>query len=231
MTPQDILDRAYAKSKKNIPGRIVTEATEGLDLVNRVVRTFFQIGIRVNLTFYGDASDVAYSAPGWARPGLAYAVYRIEMADGTEVVTVPLEQKSLMVPKPSLFRFGQVWRSAGNANDPTNETLTFYYSKLPADAGALDAAIDSMWPTAYAELAALECALYMARKDSRAEEIPDLRAERDLWLRLYIAFLKDETVGVQQSYATPQYFDTDALVPIASLLIGGTDVELTRDSA
>lgn len=226
MKPQDLLTDAYAKSKKNQPGKIATESTELLGVVNRVVRTFFQIGVRVNPYFFGDTEDVAYVSPGWARPSAAETIYRIETAAEVEVVVVPFEDRSAESGLPAVYRLGQVFRSAGNTNDPTSGTLTFFYSKRPTDVAALTSDIDSMFPDAYRELAVLEIAAYLALKDGRAEEVARLVAERDRWLRMFLAFLEHETVNERRRFGHLQPFNTGSLMPIESLLTGGTEVQI-----
>lgn len=223
-TPQQILTDAYAKSKKNQPGRIATESVELLGVVNRVIRTFFQIGVRVNPTFFGDSVAVSFSS-GWARPTAAEMIFRIEDG-GDEVVVVPFDQPTAESGIPAVYRMGQVYLSAGNASDPTSGDLTFFYAKRPTDAGSLSTNIDSMWPEAYKELAVLEVATYLAVKDEREAETAHLVSERDIWLRMFLAFLEHETVNERRSYGMAVPFNTGSLVPIASLLAGGSGVTL-----
>lgn len=228
MTPQDLFDVAYAKSVKFQPGKTVAEDTEGLSVANRVVRTFFQIAARVNPTFFGVIESINYASPGWARPALAESIYRLEELDGTEVVVVPFDQRDVEDGKPAVFRFGQVFRTAGNALDPTDGALNFYYSKLPTDATQYTGTLDPMWPDSYAELAALEIACYMAAKERDQEELAYFVSQRDAWLRLYLAFLEHETANEREGYGALRPFNTGSLVPIASLLTGGTSVKLAN---
>ncbi len=227
MTPEDILNDAYPKSKKFQPGKIVVETTEGLAVVNRVIRTMFQIGTRVNPHFFGDVASVAHNGTtGWPRPSAAEAIYRIENPGGAEVVVVPFDQRTIESGKPAVYRFGQVFRTAGNANDPTSGSLSFFFSKRPTDAATITTSIDPLWPEAYAELATLEVAAYMAAKDKLQEELSYFVSERDRWLRMFIMFLEHETMNERRAYGHIQSFNTGSLVPIASLLAGGSSVEL-----
>lgn len=226
-TPQEILTAAYAKSTKNQPGKIAAEATELLEVVNRVIRTFFQIGARVNPTFFGDQDDITYSAPGWARPALAESIFRIEDAGGVEVVVVPFDDRQAETGVPRVYRMGQVYRTVAGAGDPpASGDLTFFFSRRPADAASLGATIDAGFPEAYIELAHLEVAAYLANKDQRQEELAYLVAERDRWLLLFLAFLEHETVNERRRFGSMQPFHTGSLVPISSLLTGGSGVEL-----
>lgn len=227
INPEDILVDAYAKSKKNQPGKIATESTELLGVVNRVIRTFFSIGVRVNPFFFGDTADVAFGSPGWPRPTAAEAIYRIEFtSNNAEVVVVPFDDKLAEEALAAVYRMGQIFRGCGNTNDPTNENLTFYYSKVADASSALDDPIDSMFPEAYKELADLEVALYLAVKDQREEEVTFLRGERDRWLLLFLAFLEHETLNERRRYGHINPFNVPSVVPISSLLQGGSSVEL-----
>jgi len=222
-TPQDILTDAYSKSKANQPGRIATESTELLGVVNRAVRVFFSIAARINPLFYGDDADVAYGAPGWARPTNAEAIYRIEDDGGDEIVVVPFDDLKGEVLKPAVYRFGQVYIGAGNTNDPTSGTLTFYFSRTPVDCVALDSTIDSAFPENFMELPIHEVAIYLALKDERAAEVQELKASRDSWLRLYLAFLEHETLNERRRFGHLTPFNVPSIVPVASLLQGGSD--------
>lgn len=225
MTIQDILTAAYAKSKKNQPERIATEETELVGVVNRVFRTNFMRGVRVNPYWFGVDSVVSFSSPGWARPPKAEAVFRIEIDASTEVIVVPFQERAVEPTIPAVYRYNQVYRSAGNPSDPTSGDLTFFYSSRPTDVADLTTALDTRFPEAYRELLVVETAIYLAIKDQREDEVAALGSERDQWLLLYLAFLEHETmneVGIRHI----EPFSTPSVIPIASLLTGGSEVEL-----
>jgi len=227
MTAQEILTAAYAKSLKNQPGRIAAESTELLEVVNRVMRTFFMVGARVNPFFFMSSAPVTYSS-GWARPATAEAVYRIVFTlDLTqEVVVVPFDDLLCESLLPAVYRMGQVYYSAGNSADPTNESLTFYFSKTPTDVVALNATIDPLFPVSYKELPVLETAIYLALKDGRESEVASLTVSRDSWLNLFMAHMEHETMNERRRFGAPVPFNTASMVPIASLLAGGTSLEI-----
>jgi hypothetical protein len=236
MTVQEYLNIGYGKSKKNQPGKIIAESTEGVALVNRVIRTFFQLGVRVNPMFFVGTALVAYddsesgAGPGWPRPAEAEAIFKIENDEGDEVVVVPWDDLSAESGKPAVYRMGQVYQPAGNDLDPAEEDdLTFFFAKRPTDAILLTEDVDVMWPDAYAELPGYEIALYLAQKDGRTEEMPTLIGERDNWLRMFIAFLQHETMNEVRRW--DMRFHLPSATPIATQLIGGTSVELPGGGA
>ncbi len=139
---------------------------------------------------------------------------------------MPFDQRLAESGLPSVYRLGQVFRSSGNASDPTSGDLTFFYAKTPTDAATLETSIDSMWPETYKELAVLEVATYLAAKDEREDETAYLVIERDKWLRMFLAFLEHETANERRSYGMAVPFNTGSMVPIASLLAGGSGVAL-----
>jgi len=225
MTSSDIFIAAYAKSSQNQPQKIADEENELLAVANRIIRTYFQIGARVNPFFFGDSATVAFAAGGWARPSTAEAVFRIENPNGDEVVVVPFDRRTAEDGEPAVYRWGQVYYGAGNAGDPTSGNLTFFFSKRPADAVDVDEEFDSLWPDEYAELANLELAIYLALKDSRAEEVTFLAGERDRWLQMFLAFLQHETINERRDWGDGR-FNAPGRAPIASMLMGPTSVEL-----
>lgn len=217
-TVQQVLTAAYAKSTKNRPGAIGTEATELVAVVGRALQGLFALGARVNPAFFGASAAVAYAAPGWARPADAEAVLRIESSAGQEVVVVPLEDRQAELGKPAVYQLGQVYRGAGNALDPTSGTLTFYYARRAQVPAALADPLDPLWPEAYLELLVLEVASALALKDGRLDEVQALAAERNMWLARFVAFLEHESRVVSRSYGQVQHVPLAALVP---LLQGG----------
>ena len=229
-TPQDILNAAYAKSEKNMPGTIATESTELLQLVIRAMRGLYAFAARVNPIHFAESAAVVLAAGKWARPATAESIWRIEggaatvpvMAAGTEVVVVPVDDKLAESGKPAVYEFGQAFYSAGNASDPTSGTLTFFYSKRPTDPATLSAALDAMWVEQFNELLVLEVAIYLALKDGRADEAAALRAERDREAQLFIAFLEHSTANTRRRYGHIRRINTQTLVPLTSLLAGGS---------
>jgi len=224
--PQDVFNAAYAKSKKNQPGRIANEAVELLGECNRMVRLFFMYGVRVNPFYYMDTDDVTFSS-GWARPSEAESIYWIEFTSGgAEVITVPLNDKEAETGKPAVYRQGQVFQGAGNTLDPTNEELTFFFSKRSTDSSDKDSdPIDELFPDSFKELLVLEIALYLAIKDGREGDVAGLVAQRDRWLLMYLAHLEHETMNVVSRWGPPQPFNTSSMIALGTMLQGGTTVE------
>lgn len=225
MTVQDLLIQAYAKSKKTQPNQIATEATELLTVANRVIRTFVQIGVRVNATFFG-GQEVVVEDPedgGWPRPTSAEAIYLVQTAAGDDVVVAPFDDVEADNVHPTVYPLGQVYWPAGLDNDPSGD-LTFYYARRPDDAATIADEIDTIWPEAYAELAALEIAAYLANKDQRVDELGFLVAERDRWLIMYLAFLEHETMNMSRRFRVEM--QTSNVVPVGSLLTGGSSVDV-----
>lgn len=225
-TPRNLLNAAYSKSTKNAPGDLAAESTELLDVVARALRGLFSVSARVNHTFFGSSTAaVAHDGVGWPRPADAESIFRIEKADGTEVVVVPFDDRAAESGKPSVYPFGQKYRLAQGVGLLTTDALTFFYSKRPAKPATLDTAIDPMWPEQFDELLILEVALYLAVKDvdteGRVAEIQHLMAERDRELNKFIAFLEHETVNIVKRINHANRFNTQSLTPLKSLLAAG----------
>ena len=232
-TPRDIIVSAYAKSMKNKPGTIATESTELLQLVIRALRGLYSVAARVNPTFFAESADVTLGSSVWARPETSESIYRIERVSGTtggtgnagdEVVVVPFDDKKAEEGLNAVYEFGQKFYSAGNSLDPTGGDLKFYYSKRPTDPATLDTALDALWQESYDELLILETAIYLAMKDTRAEEVKDLKGERDVWASLFIAFLEHCTANERRRFGHIHTIVTKRLIPLNALFAGGANL-------
>ena len=221
ITPQAILNAAYGKSKKNQPGRIANEAVELLGEVNIAVRALFMYAARMNPYFFMSSANVSYSS-GWAFPAGAEAIFRIEFtATGVEVITVPLNDKEAETGEAAVYRVGQVFFGAGNTLDPTNEDLTFYYSKSPTDAPNLSpGTIDVLFPDTYQEVLNLQIAKYLAIKDGRIDEGAMLQTQIDKWTLLFMAHLEHETMNLRERWGPPEPFNTSSMLALGSILGG-----------
>lgn len=232
-TPREIINAAYAKSMKNKPGTIATESTELLQLVIRALRGLYAVAARVNPTFFAEDADVTLGSGAWDRPLTAESIYRIERVSGTtggtgnagdEVVVVPFDDKTAEEGMNAVYEFGQKFFTAGNSLDPTGGDLKFYYSMRPADPANLAATLDPLWQESYNELLILETAIYLAMKDTRGEEVKDLKGERDVWAGLFIAFLEHSTANLRARFGQEHKFITKRLVPLNALFAGGANL-------
>ena len=222
-TPQDILNGAYGKSAKNVPGKLATDSTELLEVVHRSLRGLYAIAARINPYFFASSASVAHNGTGWPRPEAAEAVVLIQ-AGGNDVGVVPIEDRAADHALPNVYRFGQLYRSAGNASDPTSGNLTFWYAKRSDKPASLTSTLDAAWVESYNELLVLEVAVYLALKDGREDEIPALKAERDYWLRLFVAFLEHETQNEKRRWGQQRFLPSTAVLPLGELVAGGTSI-------
>lgn len=220
-TVQQIITGALTRSSKNSPGVIANNTSELVEVVRRSLTGLFTYAARVNPTYFADTQAVTLSGGVWVRPETAESIFRIEQSDSTEVVVVPFDDRKAELGMPAVYRFGQKFRSAGNPLDPTTGDLTFFFSKRPAVVTALSDVIDPLWNESYNDLLISEVAIYLALKDGRADEIADLRADRDKWAMLFTAFLEHETVGERRRFGLVNRYATASIVPLNSLLAGG----------
>lgn len=223
MTPQDVLTAAYAKSKKNQPGKIANEAFELLGVVNRAMMAFFIYAARVNPYYYMGKKTVSFADGGWPAPVLSEALFLIEKS-GSEVIVVPIEDKKAETARAAVYRDGQVYYGAGNTLDPSSGDLDFIFSRTPVNAANLGATIDEAFPVSYQELPVLEVSIYLAIKDSRDDEAKLLVGERDSWLKLYLAHLEHADMNTYRRWENR--FNLPSVMPLSGLLQGGSSVEL-----
>lgn len=218
-TGNDIIELAYSRLMDVSPESIATEDTSGELplLVNRALAGLFSVAAQANPWFFGKVATVGFETnEGWYRPADAEAVYRIETGDGTEVVIVPFEQRNIEPGEPTVYMFGQYYRSTQLPLAPVSGNLLIYYSRLPVDITALTDTIDASWPEQFNELLALEVAIYLAIKSNLGPELGALKEDRNAWAARFVAFLQHETLG-KRAWATSRRFPPAAL----SLLAGG----------
>lgn len=218
---QTIIAAALATSAKNRPEYLATSASELLDLLTREQRAAFSVAARVAPTYFADIAPVGYVAPGWARPEDAQAVFRLTNAGGIRVEVIPYDDLDLLPESPCVYRLGGVYRTRGNASDPTSaETLTFWYARRPAAFTALGDLLDAQWPEAYNSLLIADMAMYFARKDGR--DPAPFQPDRDTALAGYINFLRNETVNeVRRDLSTDSALTFPTLEELQRLLPGG----------
>lgn len=220
-TVQQIITAGLNRSSKNSPGIIANNTSELVEVVRRALTGLYTYAARVNPTYFADTMDVALTGGAWPRPETAESIFRIEQADTTEVIVVPFDDRKADEGMPAVYRFGQKFRSAGNALDPVAGSLTFFFSKRPAIVTALADVIDSSWNESYNDLLISEVAIYLALKDGRDDEIADLRTDRDKWAMLFTAFLEHETIGERRRFGLVNRYSTASIVPLNSILAGG----------
>lgn len=226
MTVAEIIDRAFARSKVLVPpGEPGASASyaELVPVVQDSLHALFQIAARVNPAYFGASEPVAYASGGWPRPDAAEAVEAIERADGERVVIVPRGQRTFAEPGfPCVYRWGRVYRPAGVTPGPeADETLTFFFSRVPEALVDENSTIDADYPRSHASLLECDVAVRAVIKDggAAAEIAPAVVAERRDALRRYVAHLEHETLGVR--WADGPTLPTPSLVSLEALLAGG----------
>ena len=223
MTAQEVIDRAFSRSKRFLPNGTATPE-ELVPVVQDSLYALFQIAVRVNPDYFGADKVVEYTTPGWYRPSDAESVQLIERVGGGEVAVVSLNQRKAEPGKPSVYERGGIYRPAGVAAGPDpGESLTFFYSRSPAILVAPTSDIDPAFPESHRTLLELDVAIRMALKDGgpTADIVGALGAERRDALRRFVAFLEHETVGLHFTYGTRRRATEQSLVSLESLLAGG----------
>lgn len=223
MTPREILAAAYTRSKRNKGANDITEATEGLRVVQHALDRLYTVTARVNPEYFLDDLTVSINSGKWALPSKVESVLRIEReADGVEVFVVPFDDRALFDGlAPSVYFSGRGYKSAGNALDPVSEDLNFFFAP-GAPVLAIDADLDeTQWPAQHNDLLVDECAVYLSLKDVRiGEDLPVLKSERNNKALLYIAHLDHvNRTQARRVGAVPQVVGA-TIVDVLALLAG-----------
>jgi hypothetical protein len=227
-TPADILALAFSRSTK-LTEALVALNTEGLDVVNQAVAGLFQVAARVNPEYFAAEVDADYSPEllGWPVPSAAEMVFDrfvVRESVPVKVVLVPFDDRSVGGTKPAVYFFGGVYKPAGaGAADPTaGEALRLFYSRKPALNTDIDQPLDPQWPRNFAQLLALEVAVYISLKDGLPEFQQFIQA-RDAWLLRFVAHLEHVNVGTSRRHSFGARFNVPSLAPIGSLVAGGSN--------
>jgi hypothetical protein len=214
-TASEIILAGYGKSVKNKPGEIATEGTALIRLLNRKLRKYFAFIARENWTMVGDIVLVSFDAGlgGWPRPDNAEMIVEIDN-DVEEVVVVPAEDRGAESSKPALYRFGGLFRSAGNPNDPVDGDLNFIIARQPATLAATTDTLDVLWPESFNELLELEVGKFLASKDGRRDETQDLEGEITEWLQLLKERCEHDVINERRRFNITNRFQTSVQRPI-----------------
>lgn len=224
-TGEDIVFAAYGFSSKNQPTKIADEATELVGFLNRALRAFFAIAAKVNPQFFGAVETVAIDGDNWPRPETAELVFRIEDENQEEVAIVPIEDRGAEPSLPGVYMLGRLYYARGLDNDPEGD-LDFWFSRSAEALADLEDDVDIGWPTTFDQLLSLEVALYLALKDGRMEEVPDLRSRRDGQLVLFLLHVSHADVGVRRRFNIQRRHSDPGIIAVSELLAGGSSVKL-----
>lgn len=229
-TPRDFLGQAYSTSKKNRGASDIDEATEGLATVQGALDRLYTVAARINPEYFGEILAVTLSNGRWTLPARSERVFRLEdPATGNEVIPVSFDDRTLYAGRQATVYFlGRSYRPTGNPGDIVAGDLNFFYAK-GAPVVTIDQELtEDIWPAQHDKLLVYECAVYLGLKDSRiAEDLPDLKRERNNRARLFVAHI-DHVNGsaVRRSHATAHISDS-VIQSALSLLAGGEDAAPT----
>lgn len=210
-TPRDIVTAAYAKSTKNKPGTIATEATELLQVVIRSLRGLYKDAALLNPEYFGTLAIGTLDANGAIDIGLTgdplapdpvaamELISRIEIEDpgtsglaaGDEVHIVALtDLDAAFAPRVTIR--GNIIRQVGtDLADVTS--IRVYYSAQPLSPADLDSTLDALWREEFNELLILDLAIYLALKDNRGEEVVGLKEDHTGWYNRFVAQVSQYT--------------------------------------
>lgn len=221
ITPQDVLNQAYAKSLKNQPGFIANEATELLAQVNRALRALYSIAASINPTFFGKSADMSEAGQTWLEPDDAESVYYMEeKSGGAEVIVVPVNEQDVEPGKKAVYSVGRVFRAS--STNPPSAVVTAYYSKKSEIAASLSTPLDQTWDEGHNELLVLELALFLAIKDGRAEELGGLAQQRNMELRRFVTRLEHHLANIRSRFGPAIAITSPATLTYSELLLGDT---------
>jgi hypothetical protein len=221
-TPNDLIVAALATSAKNRPDYLATKGSELLALVNRLVDALFLIGSRVNPEFFGASAPVAHDGTGWPRPTDALVVYLLERQSDLEEIGVVGPRDRSQALAPYVYELGGRWLAgAAQAGQlvPSDEVVA-WYSRRPTAPSVVTDALDGQWPEVCNPLLVSLVAHYLARKDNRTEELPDLVREIQAGLAQFCHRVQNSAWQRADRFAAPRPVGAGDLAQFYTMLTG-----------
>lgn len=219
----DVIRQAYATSRHNEAGRVADESGELLTVLNTTLRGYMADGARVNKNFFGDRLTVEHDGEGWGQPPNAEMIVRLEAGSGmtspaivagTEIVSLPFDQRHIEPGKPAVYTFGQKFYPAGRAGDPGNGKLVIMTAAAPADLTSLDDELPASWPETFITLPKWELAIYLAQKDGeRADEVTAFERQLAKEVARFEKHLESALVVEVRSYGHSGKFNSPRVTP------------------
>jgi len=209
---QVIINRAYAMSSANDPGRTATKE-ELLGVLRARLRVLYNRATRLNPFFSAIFRDISPANGKWTRPEGALRIILIEAAEtnggsnavlspGTEVHNVPVEDRIFAELPPRVYRLGNCYYTVGKEGDPdasdTGDILRFYHSDDSPGVADLNACLPLWLPDENEELIVIQLAKYLARKDKARGDLAALQAEEDALLDEFDASVLDADLNVSK---------------------------------
>lgn len=168
-TAQEWIEAAYARSTANDPGKLAVDA----ELLGHLDR-FYQ---RIYPLFAKARPDEAGTRGTWVMSGTpaaftipveTFAITSLHLASGGQVHLIPVHEKERRWHiAPAVMRVGAQLVSRAMTGDPVNGTsLSVVYLDPPAPLVALNATVDTRFPTRHHQLCVDALALYLDTKDA-----------------------------------------------------------------
>lgn len=204
-TVQDIIDAAVGRSAASRLDMLESDAPELLRVVQRTLSRLYLFASRRRASTFGVSLVVSYQATtpvGWPLPADLLSLLRVEFASsGTEVAVTRLDDRSGMAPMPAVAEFGRTLVVCGNAGDPTNEDLRLYYAPSAPTLAGLSTTLPSAFPEMFYPLVELAVAVYLARKEARAEDVATFAREESEQQAYFDAWLTDASIAPGDRFA------------------------------
>lgn len=226
-TVNDLIRAAIATSRHNVRDGTASDA-ELIALIGDLLEQYMTEGAALNRRFFGARFVVDFDAElgGWRRPPEATRVdymlagtgmqnrSGLPISQGTEIIDLPIDQRSTEQGRPAVYQWGQVWYSAGRPSDPASGELVILGSRRPSRPETVESPIDPLWPEMHNPLLKWNLALYLAQKDGeRDAEVALFTRLRDEAHALFVAFLKAESTTEVRAYGHGGFFPDPGVSP------------------
>lgn len=224
-TVAQIIQRAIATSDLNDDDS--AQALELLQLVNEKLAYYKARGARLNQALFAERLVVAKVGEGWPRPVRAEIVLQLEasddtvdetaaaIAEATEIVELPYNQRDTEQGRPAVYDLGQVWYRAGRTGDPSAGGLVVLAATSDDDLADVDDELPSTWPAKAGDpLLKWCCAIYLAQKDGEREnEVAAFQAQLLAAESRFDGFCESASIATVRTRGHGTRFATNKITP------------------
>lgn len=206
---------AVATSYRNLGDVGADPTTELLGVLTRLFAGYYADAFDQNPAVMGKRANVSWNTSGyWVKPDDQLALYQLKTATGVDVFVVPFDDLQAETSEACVYRLGNNYYPAGNANDPSNVALTFYYQPIPPTFTATTDTPPAEWPLHFDQRVVTDLAVYLAGKDGRPDDVQRLQAEASAWADLWRRWLGAADVNTIRRFSVPQQVPTPSVVPV-----------------
>ena len=210
MTAAEYIAAAVGRSYLNRGEVLAQTQQELLSVLTRLFRRYYADASTMESSVFAQVTALAYlSGPArWALPTDIDVVHHLEQS-GQPITIVPYEDRAEAEPSEAcVYRLGNTLYPVGNSTDPSAIAISCLYTPIPPAFTLTTSTPPAAWNIAFDDMVIVELALFLAKKDARADDVTALTMELDDpatgWKQLWSTWLGRASINTLRRFATPR---------------------------